>query len=129
MRFLDEIGSLPFDLQAKLLVAIEEKRVRRLGGRDNILLDLQIIAATHRNLKSDVAAGTFRADLYHRLNVISVVLPPLRLRGQDKLALARTFIENMCREYGISVPALDEGAFTEVATRIRLELRLPPAEA
>jgi DNA-binding NtrC family response regulator len=108
--FLDEIGSLPFDLQAKLLVAIEEKRVRRLGGRENIHLDLQIIAATHRDLKSDVAGGTFRADLYHRLNVISVVLPPLRRRGQDKIDLARMFIESMCREYGISVPTLDEGA-------------------
>jgi DNA-binding NtrC family response regulator len=108
--FLDEIGSLPFDLQAKLLVAIEEKRVRRLGGRDNIHLDLQIIAATHRDLKSDVAGGTFRADLYHRLNVISVVLPPLRRRGQDKIDLAHMFIESMCREYGIPVPTLDQGA-------------------
>jgi DNA-binding NtrC family response regulator len=108
--FLDEIASLPIDLQAKLLTSIEEKRVRRLGGRDNILLDVQIIAASHNELKESVRTGAFRADLYHRLNVVSVTLPPLRRRGQDKLILARMFIETMCRQYGIAVPRLAEDA-------------------
>jgi DNA-binding NtrC family response regulator len=108
--FLDEIGSMPIDLQAKVLTAIEEKRVRRLGGRENIHLDIQIIAASHDDLKQNVRLGTFRADLYHRLNVVSVTLPPLRRRGQDKLILARMFIDNMSRQYGIPVPKLDDDA-------------------
>jgi DNA-binding NtrC family response regulator len=108
--FLDEIGSLPIDLQAKLLTAIEEKRVRRLGGRENILLDLQVIAASHTDLKQSVRTGAFRADLYHRLNVVSVTLPPLRRRGQDRLILARMFIESMSRQYGIPVPKLSDDA-------------------
>jgi two-component system response regulator AtoC len=108
--FLDEIGSLPVDLQAKLLTAIEEKRVRRLGGRETIHLDLQVIAASHSDLKQNVRSGTFRADLYHRLNVVSVTLPPLRRRGQDKLILARMFMESMSRQYGIPVPKLGDDA-------------------
>jgi DNA-binding NtrC family response regulator len=108
--FLDEISSLPIDLQAKLLTAIEEKRVRRLGGRESILLDLQVIAASHSDLKQNVRTGSFRADLYHRLNVVSVTLPPLRRRGQDKLILARMFIDSMSRQYGIPVPKLGDDA-------------------
>jgi DNA-binding NtrC family response regulator len=108
--FLDEIGSLPIDLQAKLLTAIEEKRVRRIGGRESIHLDIQVIAASHNDLKQNVRSGAFRADLYHRLNVVSVMLPPLRRRGQDKLILARMFIDNMSRQYGIPVPKLDDDA-------------------
>jgi DNA-binding NtrC family response regulator len=104
--FLDEVGSLPIDLQAKLLTSIEEKRVRRIGGRESIHLDIQIIAAAHNDLKENVRSGSFRADLYHRLNVISVTLPPLRRRGNDKLILARMFIETMSRQYGIPVPSL-----------------------
>jgi two-component system response regulator AtoC len=108
--FLDEIGSLPIDLQAKLLTSIEEKRIRRLGGRDIIHLDIQIIAASHNDLKENIRTGAFRADLYHRLNVVSVTLPPLRRRGNDKLILARMFVESMCRQYGIAVPRLTEDA-------------------
>jgi DNA-binding NtrC family response regulator len=104
--FLDEVGSLPIDLQAKLLTAIEEKRVRRIGGRESIHLDIQVIAAAHNDLKENVRSGAFRADLYHRLNVVSVSLPPLRRRGNDKLILARMFIESMSRQYGIPVPGL-----------------------
>jgi DNA-binding NtrC family response regulator len=108
--FLDEIGSVPTDLQAKLLTAIDEKRVRRLGGRESIHLDIQVIAASHDDLKENVRTGAFRADLYHRLNVVSVMLPPLRRRGQDKLILARMFLENMSLQYGIPVPQLADDA-------------------
>jgi len=99
--FLDEIASLGIDLQAKLLTAIEEKRIRRIGGRHAVQFDVQIVAASHMDLGEKVRTGAFRADLYHRLNVVSVVLPPLRARGADKLVLARVFIESICKEYGI----------------------------
>jgi two-component system response regulator AtoC len=108
--FLDEIGSLPVDLQAKLLTAIEEKRIRRLGGRTSMQVDVQIIAASHNDLGDKVKNGSFRADLYHRLNVVSVSIPPLRRRGDDKVLLAEAFIEQMCREYGIPLRELGEEA-------------------
>src|SRR5262249_25447561 len=79
--FLDEIGSLPLDLQAKVLTAIEEKRIRRIGARQPVQVDVQVIAATHRDLLAMVQHGHFREDLYHRLNVLAIELPPLRERG------------------------------------------------
>jgi DNA-binding NtrC family response regulator len=100
--FLDEIGQLSFDLQAKLLTAIEEKRIRRIGGRQSVVVDVQIIAASHDDLAEKVKGGAFRADLYHRLNVVSVVVPPLRRRGNDKVILAEAFLASMCREYGLA---------------------------
>lgn len=108
--FLDEIGSMTPDLQAKLLTSIEEKKIRRLGGRQSVLVDVQIIAASHTDLGEKVKSGAFRPDLYHRLNVVSVTIPPLRKRGQDKLLLAETFITSMCREYGIPHRTLSEDA-------------------
>lgn len=108
--FLDEIGAVPLDLQAKLLTAIEEKKVRRIGGRQSIGVDVQIIAATHENLETRVKQGAFRSDLYHRLNVVSVTLPPLRERGDDILALAENFVALICREYGMPPRQLTESA-------------------
>ncbi len=108
--FLDEIASLPVDLQAKLLTSIEEKRIRRLGGRTTIHIDTQIIAASHMDLADRVKSGAFREDLYHRLNVVSVTIPPLRKRGSDALVLAQTFLESMCREYGLAPRTLSESA-------------------
>jgi two-component system, NtrC family, response regulator AtoC len=108
--FLDEVGSMPVDLQAKLLTSIEEKKIRRLGGRQSVLVDVQIIAASHADLAEKVKNGSFRADLYHRLNVVSVTIPPLRKRGRDKLLLAETFIASMCREYGIPLRTLGDDA-------------------
>jgi DNA-binding NtrC family response regulator len=108
--FLDEIGSIPIDLQAKLLVAIEDKRVRRVGGRSSVTLDVQIVAASHNDLREKVRRGEFREDLFHRLNVVSITLPPLRKRGHDKLILARKFVDSMAREYGVPVPALSADA-------------------
>ncbi|MDF2697171.1 MAG: Response regulator of zinc sigma-54-dependent two-component system [Labilithrix sp.] len=99
--FLDEIGAVPLDLQAKLLTAIEEKRVRRLGARSSAVVDIQIIAATHEDLRRRVKDGTFREDLFHRLNVVSVVIPPLRERGDDPLLLGDWFLQMFCREYGM----------------------------
>jgi DNA-binding NtrC family response regulator len=108
--FLDEIGSMGPEIQAKLLTAIEEKRIRRLGGTQSVLVDVQIVAASHTDLGEKVKSGAFRPDLYHRLNVVSVTIPPLRKRGQDKLLLAERFLSMMCREYAIPMRRLSEGA-------------------
>jgi two-component system, NtrC family, response regulator AtoC len=99
--FLDEIGSLPMAVQAKLLTAIEEKRIRRIGARQSVTMDVQIIAASHPVLGKAVRRGEFREDLYHRLNVVAIELPPLRERGDDKLQLARSFLVEFCRKYGM----------------------------
>jgi DNA-binding NtrC family response regulator len=90
--FLDEIGELPLALQPKLLRALQERRVRPLGGRREVPFDVRLVAATNRDLEAAVDEGTFRADLFFRLNVIEVDLPPLRARGNDVLALASHFL-------------------------------------
>jgi len=90
--FMDEIGEMPLDLQAKLLKAIEDHKVRRLGGEKEINVDVQIVAASNRNLENMVQAGTFRADLYHRLSVFKVMLPPLREALEDLDELVPLFV-------------------------------------
>jgi len=90
--FMDEIGEMPLDLQAKLLKAIEDHTVRRLGGEKEINVDVQIVAASNRNLESMIQAGTFRADLYHRLSVFKVMLPPLREAVEDLDELVPLFV-------------------------------------
>jgi transcriptional regulator with PAS, ATPase and Fis domain len=91
--FLDEIGEMPHSLQAKLLRVLEEQTFRRLGGLRDINVDVRIVAATNKNLREAVHEGAFRQDLYYRLNVIQVVVPPLRERLQDILPLAHFFID------------------------------------
>ncbi len=91
--FLDEIGELPLDLQVKLLRAIQEKEIERVGGRTVIKTDVRIIAATNRDLKKEVAAGNFRSDLYFRLDVFPIVLPPLRERIEDIPFLTAHFLQ------------------------------------
>ena len=81
--FLDEIGEMDLDLQSKLLKAIEDRAVRRLGGDQTIPIDIQLIAATNHDLQARVREGRFRADLYHRISVFSLELPPLRRRKED----------------------------------------------
>ncbi len=90
--FLDEIGELPADLQAKLLTAIEDRAIRRLGGERLIAVDVQIIAASNRNLEESVAKGAFRADLFHRLSVVQLELPALRERKEDLEDLVPVFV-------------------------------------
>ena len=92
--FLDEIGEIPLMLQAKLLRVLEEQSFRRLGGLKDIQLDLRVVAATNKNLREAVKEGAFRQDLYFRLNVIQILIPPLRDRAEDILPLARFFIEH-----------------------------------
>jgi len=97
--FLDEIGEIPLMLQAKLLRVLEEQSFRRLGGLRDIQLDLRVVAATNKNLREAVREGAFRQDLYFRLNVIHITIPPLRERREDILPLAEFFIEHYNRKF------------------------------
>lgn len=106
--FLDEIGELPLELQAKLLRALQEKEIERIGGRSGIKVDVRIIAATNRDLRAESEAGRFRSDLYFRLNVFPIQIPPLRERKEDILPLARFFIEKYCRQTGRPLLRLSE---------------------
>jgi DNA-binding NtrC family response regulator len=96
--FLDEIGDLPLALQAKILRALEEKRFERVGGTASLQVDVRVVAATNRNLKAAVAARQYREDLYFRLSVFPITIPPLRERPDDIPMLARHFIERFCRD-------------------------------
>ncbi|MEO8593983.1 MAG: sigma 54-interacting transcriptional regulator [Candidatus Solibacter sp.] len=104
--FLDEIGELPLKLQAKLLRVLDERSFRRVGGLRDIPFDVRIVAATNRNLRQAVAQGEFRLDLFYRLNVIQLTLPPLRGRRADILPLARFFIAQFSRKFERAAPAL-----------------------
>lgn len=101
--FLDEIGELPADLQAKLLRAIQEKEIERIGGRTSIRVNVRIIAATNRDLQSEVDAGKFRKDLFYRLNVFPIVLPALRDRKEDIPALVNHFIARYAKNAGKNI--------------------------
>jgi transcriptional regulator with GAF, ATPase, and Fis domain len=98
--FLDEIGELPIELQAKLLRAIQEKEIERIGGKGTIRVDVRIITATNRNLQWEVAEGRFRPDLYYRLNVFPIVVPPLRERTDDIQPLALHFLRRISKKLG-----------------------------
>jgi two-component system, NtrC family, response regulator GlrR len=93
--FLDEVGELPMELQPKLLRALESREIRRVGGRAPIKCDLRIVAATNRDLRAEVNTGAFRADLYYRLAVVKVLLPPLRERASDLALLAAHLLEDI----------------------------------
>jgi PAS domain S-box-containing protein len=99
--FLDEIGDMPLSLQVKLLRVLQNKQIVRIGGTRNIKLDLRILAATNQNLKQLVNENKFREDLFYRLNVIPIILPPLRNRKDDIIPLARSFLEKYGRKYQI----------------------------
>jgi DNA-binding NtrC family response regulator len=108
--FLDEIGHLPLPLQGKLLRALEERAIRRVGGTRTIPVDVRIVAASHVDLALAVRRREFREDLYYRLNVVPLSLPPLRERRDDILPLARHFLGRFAREYGLAVPRLTSAA-------------------
>jgi two-component system NtrC family response regulator len=98
--FLDEVGEIPALLQVKLLRFLQEQRIERVGGRQEIQVDTRVIAATNADLKQGMAAGTFREDLFYRLAVVQLVLPPLRSRGDDILLLAQHFMQQFAAQNG-----------------------------
>ncbi|MCG0238813.1 MAG: sigma 54-interacting transcriptional regulator [Firmicutes bacterium] len=108
--FLDEIGEMGLPLQAKLLRVLQEKEIRRVGDSRPIPVDVRIIAATNANLEEKIARGEFREDLYYRLNVIPIVIPPLRHRLEDLPELVARFIDRFNREYGRNVQGIDPDA-------------------
>jgi Nif-specific regulatory protein len=106
--FLDEVGELTVGAQVKLLRAIQERQFERVGGRRTITVDVRLVAATNRDLEAAVKAGQFRLDLYHRLQVVELVLPPLRARPEDIPLLARHFLAQLAEEHGRQ-PSFDPG--------------------
>ncbi|WP_298208903.1 sigma-54 dependent transcriptional regulator [Acidovorax sp.] len=113
--FLDEIGDLPLAMQSKLLRSIQERSVRPLGSTQEETVDVRIVSATHRDLAADVQSGRFRQDLYYRLNVIEIVIPPLRERREDLPALCTALLSRIAQESGMPVPALTERALNAIA--------------
>jgi two-component system response regulator HydG len=106
--FLDEVGELPIDLQAKLLRAIQEKEIRPVGSTKHLPINVRILAATNRDLEEAVSQGTFRRDLYYRLNVLSLRIPSLRERRQDIPILAAHFLERQSRANGFERTLSDD---------------------
>jgi len=98
--FLDEIGEMPLELQVKLLRVLEEKKFKRIGGLDDIYVDVRILSATNKNLEEEVKRGTFREDLFYRLNVVPIYLPPLRERENDVILIANYFLRHFNRQMG-----------------------------
>jgi two-component system response regulator PilR (NtrC family) len=113
--FLDEIGDLPLAMQSKLLRAIQERRIRPIGSTQEEPVDVRIISATHKDLAAEVQAGRFRQDLYYRLNVIEVAIPPLRERREDLPALCTALLRRIANESGIPAPRLSSAALDQLA--------------
>ena len=114
--FLDEVGEIPLAVQVKLLRVLEEQSFRRLGGLNDIKIDVRVIAATNKNLREAVKEGAFRQDLYFRLNVIQITIPPLRERREDIIPLAKFFIEQYNKKFKRNIEGL-----TPEAERLLLE--------
>ena len=104
--FLDEVGELPLDMQVKLLRVLQEKELYRIGGQSAKNVNIRIIAATNRNLEQMIIQGSFRADLYYRLNVFSITIPPLRERVDDILYLTNIFLKELCFTYQKPIPSI-----------------------
>jgi len=113
--FLDEIGDLPLAMQAKFLRALQEKEVRRVGGKETLKVDVRVVAATNRDLEREMADGRFREDLYYRLSVVTVGLPPLRERREDLPELVAYFLGRWNREYGRRITAVAPGVLAAFA--------------
>jgi two-component system response regulator AtoC len=108
--FLDEIGELPVALQVKLLRALQENEVRPVGGTRDIKVNVRVVAATARNLEDEIEKGLFREDLYYRINVMPIVLPPLREREEDIPLLSRLFIDRFNRQMGTEIQGIAPAA-------------------
>ncbi|HSC86618.1 MAG TPA: sigma-54 dependent transcriptional regulator [Polyangiaceae bacterium] len=118
--FLDEIGEMPLEMQAKLLRVLQERTVRPVGGDQDVPIDVRVVAATNRDLEREVERGNFREDLYYRLNVVQINLPPLRARGNDILLIATHFLSQAAERLGRSV-----SGFTGEAAQLLLDYDWP----
>ncbi len=112
--FLDEIGDMPLSIQAKFLRLLQENSIERLGGKEPIEVDVRILAATNRNLETAVAAGTFREDLYYRLRVVTITLPPLRERTSDIVHLSHYLLARLANEMSLINPSITEAALQKI---------------
>ncbi|MBQ5648193.1 MAG: sigma-54-dependent Fis family transcriptional regulator, partial [Alistipes sp.] len=108
--FMDEIGDMSLSAQAKVLRALQEHKISRVGSDRDIEVDVRVIAATNKNLEKEICDGNFREDLYHRIGVILIKVPPLRERKGDVAILVNHFLKSICREYGISTKHIDKEA-------------------
>jgi two-component system nitrogen regulation response regulator NtrX len=114
--FLDEIGDMSLSAQAKVLRALQENKITRVGGEKEIDVDVRVIAATNKDLIKEIEAGTFRMDLYHRLSVILIHVPPLTERKDDIPLLTRNFLEEICSDYGIPVKKVSDTAMEALSS-------------
>jgi DNA-binding NtrC family response regulator len=112
--FLDEVGELDLNTQAKLLRVLQEKELSRIGSNSTIKFDSRIIIATHKNLLDEVRKGNFREDLYYRLLGLSITVPPLRERGSDILLLAKNFMDTFCKQNKFARLSLSHAAQTKL---------------
>jgi two-component system, NtrC family, response regulator PilR len=113
--FLDEIGDLPLAMQSKLLRAIQERMVRPLGSSQEDAVDVRVVSASHKDLAAEVASNSFRQDLYYRLNVIVIKVPPLRDRPEDLPDLCAALLNRICRESGIGIPLLNPDLISQLS--------------
>ena len=114
--FLDEVGELPLELQVKLLRFLQEYTFERVGGRKSIKVDLRVISATNRNLSELIEQNLFREDLYYRLDVIDISLPPLKDRGEDAIIMATIFLKNYAGKIGKDIRGFTPEAVTAIQT-------------
>lgn len=114
--FLDEVGELPLSMQVKLLRALQDRTIRKVGGTEDIRVDVRIIAATNRDLEAGIQKGTFREDLYYRLNVIQIKTPPLRERRGDITILADHFLKRYCAKQGKKLIGMEPDALERLET-------------
>ena len=112
--FLDEIGDMSASAQAKVLRALQENKITRVGGNKQIKIDTRIVAATNKDLRKEINEGNFREDLYHRLNVIPIAVPSLNERKEDIPLLTDFFIDNICKEQGIAKKNINEDAIVQL---------------
>jgi two-component system response regulator HydG len=113
--FLDEIGEIPHSVQTKLLRVLQEKEIQRVGGEETLKVDVRVVSATHRDLQAEVKAGRFREDLYYRLHIVPLQIPPLRERPEDITALARYFVAKHAPRVNKRVKGLEDGALRALA--------------
>ena len=112
--FLDEIGDMSLSAQAKVLRALQDKKISRVGGDKSINVDVRVLAATNKNLKKEIEEGNFREDLYHRLSVMVITVPPLRERKEDIGLLTDHFLDQVAADYGTAKKSIDKDAITQL---------------